>query len=352
MEATSKTFEELTSGAANFLMEELSRTPGTAHHYHCLWRRVKKYMDFHHIQHFDPLVGKEYLLHEFGDRDYNNLTKREKDLVKAVNVLSEFHKTGSIQPVKEQPIFEGEVGRAITEYLSYRTSLRLKKHTIEEGEQHLYRFSRYLATNKVTSIKAINQVHILQFIKTINPKFSSLTHRTIESIRGFLKYAYKHRLLEIDLASIVPKDNYKKQPKLPSTYCSREIETMISAIDRGNSVGKRNYAIVLLAARLGLRASDISNLKFENLLWEQSMIVLKQYKTGKKIELPVLAEVGNAIIDYLKYGRPKSTEPFVFLLARSPYTPILSSAVTGIVHSYFVKSRMDISHHSIPLISR
>ena len=109
MKATSKTFEELTSGTADFLMKALSRTPATAHHYHCLWRRVKRYMDIHHIRRFDSLVGKEYLLHEFGDRDYNHLTKREKDLVKAVNVLSEFHKTRSIQPVKEQLFSRGEL---------------------------------------------------------------------------------------------------------------------------------------------------------------------------------------------------------------------------------------------------
>jgi integrase len=187
-------------------------------------------------------------------------------------------------------------------------------------------------------------VHILKFIKTINPVFSSLVHQTLQSVRGFFRYAYKQKLLKIDLASMVPKDNYKKQPKLPSTYSSQEIETMLSTIDRGNSVGKRNHAIVLLAARLGLRASDIANLKFENFLWNQSTIVLNQYKTGKKIGLPILTEVGNAIIDYLKYGRPKSTQPFVFSLARSPYTPIRSCAITGIVHSCFVKSGVNISY--------
>jgi len=344
MQVKSKTFEELTSGAADFLIKELSRTPATTHHYHCLWRRLKRYLEAHHLKHFDSLVGEKYLLHEFGNRDYGSLTKREKDVIKAVNVLSEFHKTGSIQPVKEQPVFKGEIGQIITEYLSYRISLRLKKHTIEEGEQHLYRFFCYLDTNKVTSLKEINQVHILKFIKTINPGFSSLVHQTLASVRGFFRYAYKQNLLENDLTPLVPKDNYKRLPKLPSTYSSQEIATMIASIDRGNSVGKRNHAIVLLAARLGLRASDIANLKFENLLWNQSMIVLNQYKTGKKIELPILTEVGNAIIDYLKYGRPKSTEAFVFLLGRPPYAPIRSCAITGIVHSYFVKSGVNISY--------
>ncbi len=118
----------------------------------------------------------------------------------------------------------------------------------------------------------------------------------------------------------------------------------MGSIDRGNATGKRNYAIVLLAARLGLRASDIANLKFENLLWEKSSLVFEQYKTGKPIEMPILAEIGNAIIDYLKYGRAKSDERFVFLIAQSPYKPINKGAITGIVHSYFVKSGVNIAH--------
>lgn len=339
-----KTFEELTSNAADFLKSKLFLTEGTTHHYHSLWRKVKKYMSLQRIKHFDSTVGKQFLLKEFGNRDYIQLSKREKDLIKGVNILCEFHKTDSIQPVKEQPVFDGSIGELMVKYLSYRSSLRLKNHTIEQGEQHLYRFLRYLNTIKVSSVKAISQLHILQFIKAINPKFSTLTHLTLQSIRGFFKYAYEQKLSDNDLSVMVPKDNFKKQPKLPSTYSITEIEKLIASIDRGNANGRRNYAVVLLAARLGLRASDIANLKFENLLWERSMIVLNQFKTGKKIELPILPEVGNAIIDYLKFGRPKSNESFVFLLSRSPFSPLSSCGITGIVHSYFVKSGINITN--------
>ncbi len=235
-------------------------------------------MNAQRIRQFDSAVGKDYLLKQFGNRDYNQLSKGEKDLVRAVSVLSEFHKTARIQPVKEQPVFKGAIGKAMTGYLSHRISLRLSKHTIEEGEQHLYRFLCHLNTAKVDSIKEINQLHIIKFVQAINPKFSTLTHRTLESIRGFLKYLHQQNLLDHDLAAMVPKDSYKRQPKLPSTYSPQEIEKMIASIDRGNATGKRNYAIVLLASRLGLRASDIANLKFENLLWDKSMIVLNQYK--------------------------------------------------------------------------
>ena len=67
----------------------------------------------------------------------------------------------------------------------------------------------------------------------------------------------------MDLAAFIPKDNYKKQPKLPSAYTSEEIKKIVSSVDRSTTTGKRNYSIILLATMLGLRASDIANLKFE-----------------------------------------------------------------------------------------
>jgi integrase len=137
---------------------------------------------------------------------------------------------------------------------------------------------------------------------------------------------------------MMPKDNYKKQAKIPSIYTANEIKTLIAAADRCSAVGKRDYTIILLAARLGMRASDIANLKFENIFWEQNKINLTQFKTGQKLELPLLAEVGNAIVDYLKYSRPKSDEPFLFLCARSPFNSIHTPVVTKIVENMFVKT--------------
>lgn len=119
---------------------------------------------------------------------------------------------------------------------------------------------------------------------------------------------------------------------------------MIDSIDRSRPCGKRNYAIVLLAARLGLRASDIVGLKFENLFWEQSTISLCQYKTGRQLQLPLLGEVGEAIIDYLKYGRPLSNDPYVFLTGVSPFGRMHSSGVTNAVNHAFIASGVNIGH--------
>lgn len=338
-----RSFDDLCFNAAHFLLYKMGRSQETAKFYSCYWRRVKRYMIANNIKQFDPSVGKRYLLAHFGSKDYSQLGKGQKDFIHAVRILCEFSETGSIRPVKEQIVFAGAVGKAMSGYISYRISLRLSKHTIEEGEQHLYRFQKYLDKVNAHTVREISQLHILSFVKTIDPKYSTLAYRTLESIRGFLKYAYKERLIEQDLAVIVPMYNRIRQPKLPSFYSPKEIEVMIASISRGTPVEKRNYAIVLLAARLGLRASDIANMKFENLFWDRSIIILDQFKTGKRIELPILPDVGNAIIDYLRYGRPKSDDRSIFLIACSPFSPVRGGAITGIVHSCFVSAGIDIS---------
>ena len=104
-------------------------------------------------------------------------------------------------------------------------------------------------------------------------------------------------------------------PHIPSAYTKEEIEKVIASIDPSTPTAKRDFAILLLASRTGLRSSDICGLRFRNLLWAENKIALVQQKTGKKVSLPISEEVGCAIISYLKYERPQSDLPFVFLRA-------------------------------------
>ena len=112
------------------------------------------------------------------------------------------------------------------------------------------------------------------------------------------------------------------------------MEALIASIDRSSPKGKRDYAMILITARLGLRATDVCCLTFENILWEHSLIVLKQQKTGEVIELPLLQEIGEAIIDYLKYGRSKSELPYIFLQVNCPYDRLYRSTLHSIVCFY------------------
>lgn len=151
----------------------------------------------------------------------------------------------------------------------------------------------------------------------------------------------------MDLASIIPKEHYNKQPKLPSVYSEEEIRKILISVDRSTAIGKRDYAILCLASVLGLRASDIANLKFENIHWEHNIIKLVQYKTGKGLVLPLLPEIGNSIIEYLRYGRKKSNSQYVFLQSYSPYKKINAFLITQIARKYFAIAKIDTrnKHH-------
>ena len=113
-------------------------------------------------------------------------------------------------------------------------------------------------------------------------------HRNLSIIKGYLRYLYDQGLTEQDCSRMVPKGKYVKQPKIPSTYTKEEVRALINSIERSSPKGKRDYAMVLITARLGLRATDVCCLTFENIRWEQSLIVIKQQKTGERIDLPLL----------------------------------------------------------------
>lgn len=334
----------VTDGAAKVLRENLIRTEGTIKHYQVHWRKIERFMEARGIPYFNSGVGKNFLLDRLDEKDYSDLTKTEKDLVSAVNVLIEFYETDNILSKKEQVNFEGDTGKLMEAYLSYAVSQRLKASTLYEKSRHLYRFQNYLSASGIPSIKAVTSNHILTFLMKINRQFSTLQHHTIQTLRGFFSYLYKEELIAVDLASHIPKDKFCKQPKLPSVYTEKEISDMLASIDRSTKKGRRNYAIVLLAARLGLRSSDIGGLRFSDIDWDNCVISLNQFKTGKKVELPLFPEIGEAIIDYLKYGRPKSALQQVFLLARSPFTAIVSNAIGGIVRSSYLSAGIDISN--------
>jgi integrase len=105
----------------------------------------------------------------------------------------------------------------------------------------------------------------------------------------------------------------------------------LEAVDRSSAKGKRDYAILLLACRLGLRASDIRTLKLDPLPWEDSTLEITQSKTGTPLRLPLTREMGDALIDYLKSGRPQTTHREIFLKVNPRLDPFRGNNLHHIV---------------------
>jgi integrase/recombinase XerD len=218
-------------------------------------------------------------------------------------------------------------------YVNKKRADGLSEDTLKSYEIYLGRFSDYLNSRGIADIRNMDEITVLGFTDTFTRYSPSIIHNTLGSLRTFFHYLFQNGFVSRDFAYIVPHDGYRQRTKVPSAYPKEEVENLLKSIDRGNPKGKRDYAIILLAARLGLRAQDICDLSFNNLKWETNTIELLQEKTEEPIVLPLLEDVGLAIIDYLKYARPECESMNAIFLRLIPpmgklEAPTLHSIVT------------------------
>lgn len=305
-------------------------------------------MSSHKIKFYDKSVGNKFLASVLNNVDYDQLTPSGKSLVNRVEALDEFQCTGTIvKGVRNKPsrTFEGVIGAAMINYIDYRQSaLELSKATINNYIIYLHTLLVFLNNKGINTVEKICKSHLLLFIRELDANKLAGKYVALGILKGFFKHLYEEQSITVDFAQSFPKVNYKNQPHLPSVFSKEEISSLLSSVDRANPKGKRDYAILLLATSLGLRASDIAELKFENILWQKSLFNFNQVKTGKHISLPLLPEIGNAIIDYLKYGRAVSDESYCFLQVLSPYRRIHTSDIGNLVRFHLKRAGINISN--------
>jgi site-specific recombinase XerD len=141
------------------------------------------------------------------------------------------------------------------------------------------------------------------------------------AVRSFLRFASDDGLVEVAVVDAVPPVKSRKQTRVPSVWDPADVSKLLEAVDRGNPCGKRDYAIILLVTRLGLRSIDVKRLELCDFDWPGNRLSVVQAKTGHTVWLPLLKDVGWAVIDYLRSGRPASDCPQVFLRHTAPIGP-------------------------------
>lgn len=189
----------------------------------------------------------------------------------------------------------------------------------------------------------LDNISISRFISSLQ----NTQLRVCVPVRRFLRYLFETKAIKMDYSIPLYDIKCHRAEKLPSIYNNEEIRKMEAAIEKSSPLGKRNYAIFLLASRLGMRASDIRFLQFNDLDWDKNVINLIQSKTHKEIELPLLNIIGEAIIDYIRNSRPKSDSKTIFLTANAPYTHISIPGISSIVSQIIYKAGIDTKdrHH-------
>ena len=137
------------------------------------------------------------------------------------------------------------------------------------------------------------------------------------ALRSFLRYVRYLGKTKLDLAAAVPIVANWSMSSIPRAITEEQVRHLLSSVDRRTAMGRRDYAILILLARLGLRSGEVASLELGDIDWKAGQLSVRG-KTGQRSELPLTAEVGKVIAAYLRRGRPHSTSRRVFLRAKAP----------------------------------
>lgn len=327
-------------------MLRLGYTKGSMQFYRRRWRMLLKFAHERGENFYSERLGIDFLEKHFHilEKDLNHkFTQAEAQEVRIIRMIGDFqlHHTVLRRYYKHKEILTTPYFLAISKrFKSYCVDKAYSEVTIDHYVKQSARFMDFLASQRVKECKSISLELIHAYIKTL----AGYTYKTVEqiicSMRAFFRFLLETGEVQTDFAAKTPMVQARKQTRIPSVWTSEELKKLIAAIDRGSPKGKRDYAIILLACRLGMRCKDIKQLKMENFHWEEKKLVFVQSKTKIPLSLPLTVEVGWAVIDYLQYGRPKIDSPYLFVKHMAPFGPFSE----GDHLTQMIKAYMELAH--------
>ena len=309
----------------------LGYTEGSMKFYRNRWEKIIQFAEERDEIFYSEQLGINYVEHHYQilEKDFEKtLSQKDTQELRIIRMIGDFqlHHTVLRRYYKHRELLTDTYYIGISKnFKKYCEHKGYSKITVDHYVKQSERFMDFLVSQRIHDCHDVELSVVNRYIRTL----AGYTYKTVEqnicSIRSFLRYLQEQDILETDLASKTPMIQARKQTRIPSVWTKEELDALISAIDRGNPKGKRDYAIILLACVLGLRVSDIKSLTFGCFHWETNQLIFSQSKTRETLTLPIPSEVGWAVIDYLKYGRPKVDSPILFIRHLAPFLPFSES---------------------------
>lgn len=324
----SGSFDKLIEEATQF-MRDRGYKENSIKDFRNRWRRFARFVrerygdDFFTVERSRAFIESEGI-----DLDYPEgiLRPTQRSTRAAMRVMTELVIHGSAWRPYRKSSLDGFASRwkvVSEDYREYLVkSIGWRVPTAERTYGRLKPFLRFLTDREIRNPENIKERHISEYLTSRSHLKQITLHTYACDISRFMSYLYLNDLHPADLSKAMPKIPRGRNAALPAIWTSEEVERLLAAVDHASPCGKRNYAVLLLAARLGMRLGDIKRMRFENLRWEENRIVMTQSKTDEPLVLPLTDEIGTAIIDYLKNGRPVSEHREVFLSMHTPFAPL------------------------------
>ena len=323
---TNRPFQALTADLETEL-HRLHYSEGSIKSYRQMWRRIAVFLTSEGLNQFTEDIGMRFI-----DKEYNFFELEKTQMLKqsdinafrVIRMLGDFQQHDCIlrRYYKQKELLQtDEFKKKLQSYEHYCQQKEYAVATQNHYRKITEKFLSYLESQNVQLVADITAKQLSEYISTL----LGFSYKTVEQqlcgLRSFLRYLYNNNLHQQDLTTAIPPLKSRKQTRIPSVWTQENVIKLLNVIDRGNPAGKRDYAIILLVARLGLRTIDIKRLKLDNLKWRDNRLEFIQSKTSGMLSLPLLPDIGWAIIDYLKNGRPKVESPYVFLRHLAPLEP-------------------------------
>ena len=315
--------------AADRELRRLHLSPRTVYG-HC--KELREFADYcaqNAIQIYSPDTGLIYFLQRYGLDMADStvkLTEQQRATRRTIRFLDDIYQFGC---ARRNSHHDYKVPPAYADVLESYLSDCIKNNgapgTIDVKRTKLKQFLCYLDGRRIL-LPDITASDVSDYMTTLYQYKRATIHIISSVLRDFFRYLHTSGILENNLAGDVPRPKIYVEESFPETWTPEEIQQLLSVINRRTAIGKRDYAMILLAVLLGMRAGDICTLKFKEIDWRKKAITYTQQKTGKINALPLLPPIGEAIIDYLKNGRLDSDCDNVFIRHIHPYGAIASSS--------------------------
>lgn len=220
----------------------------------------------------------------------------------------------------------------------------LRPSSISLYQHYLRLFEEYLSKIKLDHIGEFSPVVLSAFITHIGPCFSKNTLTNIcSSLRMFLRYLYRERIIPTDLSLHIKPPRKYALSDIPRSISWDDVRRMFEVVDRRSSIGKRDYAILLLLVTYGLRGGEVAALTLDDIDWKRERIRIPERKAGHSTAYPLTPIIGEAILSYLQQARPSVSHRSVFCRAMAPYKPLHCQSISRRVSRYLRKTGLQVA---------
>jgi integrase len=161
-------------------------------------------------------------------------------------------------------------------------------------------------------------------------------------LRVFLRYAHREGAHGADLSGAVGWPQVYRLSNIPRSISWDDVNRVLASVDRRSKAGRRNYAILLLLVTYGLRAREVAELSLDDIDWKNDRLRVPERKAGHSTAFPLSPVVGEAVLDYLRHGRPETSDRHLFFRAAAPRRPIGAAAVSSLCRAHLLRAGVDV----------